>query len=33
VLLVTQLRDVLPARDSPQPAQEHEQYGAAAVGP
>ncbi len=25
--LVTQLRDVLAARDSPEPAQEHQQHG------
>ncbi len=33
VLLVTQLRDVLSARDSPKPTQEHEQYGLAGVRP
>lgn len=31
-LLFTQLRDVLPARDSPEPAQEHEQHWLALIG-
>jgi len=32
-LLITQLRDVLSARYSPEPAQEHEQHWFADVGP